>query len=404
MEKTLCLSWQAGALPRRVAVSREGSEALTIQEEGGRISCALFYAGREKPLTLEAPAAPGDGVTLRLLPARLELWVGGELRDEEWPCGERLYRGEAPYPAVTVTEEARQEASAPAVTGTFTHATGWRPGNGVYVGDCMPYAHGGRYHVLYLKDRRRHQSKWGLGAHQWAHISTADGVTWQQHPMAVEITDPMEGSICTGSWAEIGGKQFLYYTVRRADGGPAPIRRSVSEDGYHFTKDEAFSFTLSARYDGPSARDPKVVPGPEGELHMILTTTRKDTGRGCLAHLTSRDGERWREGPEPIYTSPTADQPECPDYVAFAGRYYLFCSIRGTAHYLYSDSPFGPWQAPEDPVVPCARVPKAAVWQDKLVFAGFLPEEDFLRYAGTMTFKAASAQEDGQLVFEDREM
>ena len=404
MEKALCLSWRMGALPGHVEVSREGKAALTVTTGEASVSCSIFFAGKEKPLVLEAAAKAGEKIALRFLPARLELWVGDALADEEWPFGECLYRGETPHPAVTVAEEERAEAPAPAVTGTFTHAAGWRPGGGVYVGDCMPFVHDGRYHVLYLKDRRRHHSKWGLGAHQWAHISTGDGVTWQQHPMAVEITDPMEGSICTGSWARIGGTQYLYYTVRRSDGSAAPIRRSVSRDGYHFTKDEAFAFTLSDRYDGPSARDPKVFPGPEGELHMILTTTRKDSGRGCLAHLVSRDGECWREEAEPMYTSPNAEQPECPDYVAFAGRYYLFYSIRGVAHYLYSDGPFGPWQVPREPTVPCARVPKAAVWRDRLVFAGFLPEEDFLRYAGTMTFKAASAAPDGQLVFEDWEM
>jgi len=404
MEKILCLSWMAEALPPQVAVSRGNQAALAITSQDNRVTCALYFSGKGQPLTLEAPVQAGEKIALRILAARLELWVNGALADEEWPYGERLYGGEIPHPAITVTEEGQKTADIPSVTGSFTHASGWRPGGGVYVGDCMPFSHEGRYHVLYLKDRRRHRSKWGLGAHQWAHISTDDGITWQQHPMAVEITDPIEGSICTGSWAKIGGKQYLYYTVRRSDGAAAPIRRSISQDGYHFTKDEGFAFTLSERYDGPSARDPKVFPGPEGELHMILTTTRKDNGRGCLAHLISRDGEVWQEEAEPFYTSPNTDQPECPDYVAFAGRYYLFSSLRGVAHYLYSDAPFGPWKVPEDPVIPCARVPKAAVWQDKLIFAGFQPEEDFLRYAGTMTFKAATAAEDGQLVFENWEM
>ena len=65
--------------------------------------------------------------------------------------------------------------------------------------------------------------------------------------MAVAITKPEEGSICTGSHMRVGDIHYLYYTVRMADGSPAPIRRSVSRDGFHFTKDEGFGFTLSEK-------------------------------------------------------------------------------------------------------------------------------------------------------------
>ena len=48
--------------------------------------------------------------------------------------------------------------------------------------------------------------------------------------MAVEIDDPKEGSICTGSWMFDGDKHYLFYTVRMCDGSPARICRSESED------------------------------------------------------------------------------------------------------------------------------------------------------------------------------
>lgn len=100
------------------------------------------------------------------------------------------------------------------------------------------------------------------------------------------------------------------------DGSPAPIRRSVSADGFHFKKDKSFSFTLSERYNRASARDPKVVKSVDGLFHMFVTTTDKKIGRGCLAHLVSDDGESWREVGN-IYESPDGREPECSDYFEF---------------------------------------------------------------------------------------
>lgn len=76
-------------------------------------------------------------------------------------------------------------------TGPADH---WQPtGHNTGVGDCMPWFHEDRF---YLFDRRGHKSKYGLGAHQWAHISTKDLKTWDIHPMAIAIDSQWEGSIC----------------------------------------------------------------------------------------------------------------------------------------------------------------------------------------------------------------
>ncbi|MBR4866135.1 MAG: hypothetical protein IKU11_05585, partial [Clostridia bacterium] len=284
----------------------------------------------------------------------------------------------------------------PAVLGEFCHAEGWKPEGEVYVGDCMPYADGGRYHVLYLKDRHRHQSKWHKGAHQWEHLSTDDLRTFQIHPMAVPIDDPEEGSICTGSHIRRGDTHYLYYTVRTMDGSPAPIRRSVSADGYHFEKDKTFSFTLSDRFTGASARDPKLVLDEAGLYHMFVTSTERASNRGCLVHLTSPDLESWVEEAEPIYRAPDEAEPECPDYLALNGYYYLIFSLHGKGHYLYSTKPFTDFATPADPIIPCKSVPKAAVFQGRILFAGF---DGAGKYAGTLTFTEAFQNTDGTLSF-----
>ena len=352
-------------------------------------------------LTLNGAIKEGDTVEINLLPHRIELLVNDKLKDEEWPTGNRLFEMDDVFtPALnaTVSEYTEPQREVPSVVSSFENAEGWYPGNGVFVGDCMPYRRDNEYHVLYLKDRRHHQSKWALGAHQWEHLSTKDFKTWSIHPMAVPITDPSEGSICTGSWIRHGDKEYLYYTVRMGRGRPAPIRRSVSTDGYHFEKDPSFGFTLSERYRVAGSRDPKVIRGEDGLFHMLLTTSLIQEQRGCLAHYVSKDMETWEDFGEPLYIAPGTDEPECPDYFQYNGKYYLIFSLKTKAHYMVSDKPFEGFVMPEDPIVPCASVPKCAEWDGKLIFAGF---KRMGGYGGSLTFKAATSTENGELIFSD---
>ena len=214
--------------------------------------------------------------------------------------------------------------------------------------------------------------------------------------MAIPITEPWEGSICTGSWIRNDEKEYLYYTVRMGRGIPAPICRSVSDDGYHFEKDKSFGFTISEKYHASGARDPKVIVGADGLFHMFLTTALTENGRGCLAHFVSRDMDKWEDVGTPIYISPTKDQPECPDYFVYRGKYYLIFSLCGKAHYMISEKPFSDFREPENSIIPCESVPKGAEWNGKLVFTGF---KRMSGYAGAMTFKAATADENGELQF-----
>ena len=182
-------------------------KSIEIQTNKDQLLCKVQYDSHSDPLVLKGGVKQGDGVSVVLMKHRIELYVNGALVDEEWPMGTRLFRPEDGFEtAFQIQTElyypAKQES--PSVLGVFSNAEGWRPEKDVFVGDCMPYVRGDEYHVLYLKDRHHHYSKWGMGAHQWEHISTRDFKTWQIHPMAVPITDPEEGSICTGSWIRNG--------------------------------------------------------------------------------------------------------------------------------------------------------------------------------------------------------
>ena len=255
MTLNIKIAFEIKSLPMCVSSCKKDEKSLEIKAEPDSISIFLRYDWKEKPLILNGEIAVGDRVEVILLDYIIELRINGKTVDEEWPSGNALFTlGDEIKPdmGVCVTEYIQEETEEPSVLYTFENAQGWRPGGGVFVGDCMPYRRGDEYHVLYLKDRRHHGSKWGMGAHQWAHISTKDFKVWQAHPMAVPITKPWEGSICTGSWIQGNGKEYLYYTIRRS-GMPALISRSVSSDGYHFKKDERFGFTLSEKYNGPVA-------------------------------------------------------------------------------------------------------------------------------------------------------
>ena len=374
---------------------------LEIVAENNEICCKIYYDFSPEPLVMNGKFSEGNAVRIVLMSYRTELWINGKLADEQWPAGNCLFCQSDSINSdinVTIQEYRPCPAEKPSVVGTFTNAHGWKPEENVFVGDCMPYTCEGRYHVLYLKDRHHHSSKWGLGAHQWEHISTEDFHTWNIHPMAVDISDKSEGSICTGSHITHNGIHYLYYTIRMSDKSPAPICRSISEDGYHFRKDKNFSFALSEKYDGVNARDPKLILDGNGMYHMILTTRLIRENKGCLAHLVSDDLVNWTELEEPLYISDDDTEPECPDYIVYNGYYYLVYSLHGKAYYLYSQNPFSGWKVPANPAVPCSSVPKGAVWDDKIVFTGF---ERINAYAGTMTFKSATNNENGELVFEE---
>ena len=398
--KDFTIAFEIAKNPIYAVSFKNGRKTLEIQAIDGALTISAQYDFNKRPLELTCEVGKGDKIEAIFLDYRIELYANGVIMDEEWPCGTRLFEiGDTFVGSIDIQakEYVAKEKKEPSVIGTFENAQGWYPGNGVFVGDCMPYVRGDEYHVLYLKDRHHHKSKWGMGAHQWEHISTKDFKTWSIHPMAVPITKKEECSICTGSWIRKGNEEHLYYTVRRS-GLPAIITRSVSYDGYHFKKDDSFGFNLSEKYNGPVARDPKVIMGVDGLYHMFLTTVLVKENKGCLAHYVSKDLEKWEEAEKPIHVVENSDHPECPDYFKYKGKYYLVFSIRGRAKYLVSDKPFDGFVSVTDELIPCAGVPKCAQWNGKLIFTGF---EAINGYAGSMTFKCATAKENGELVFED---
>ncbi len=391
------------AAPQNKVKAYTENKGLEICIDNGEVAVNVYYDFNEKPLVMTGKVNINDTVKIKLISYRIELWINDKLVDEEWPAGNCLYNTGDELKSdfdIAVCDGEYVEEEQPSVIGTFQNAEGWRPDENVFVGDCMVHVHDGRFHVIYLKDRHRHGAKWGLGAHQWEHISTDDFVNWQIHPTVVPIDDANEGAICTGSWVEKDGVQYFYYSIRGLGyDKTAVMRRSVSTDGYHYKKDKDYGFTLSEKYCTATERDPHIILDDNGLYHMFVTTSIKEEGApNALAHLTSENLDTWTEEETPIHTAHVY-QPECPTYFKYDGYYYLTYNLGGQCRYKYSKEPFTNWAEPINPLIPCGTVPKCAIWNDKIVFVGFNKIGD--KYGGTLTFKTATVNEAHELVFED---
>lgn len=388
-------------------ILEDGRKAISLSEAQGFFVCEIRTDAVSEPLVLKAENKKAvKELKLVYRGYRVELWADGTLEDEEWPMGiclagneERQYRenavkaAELEWNVEKETEECRK----------ISDILYWAPELGKHnVGDCMPFADGDTYHLFYLKDRHQHRSKWGKGAHQFAHIATKDLKNWTEYPAAVEITHQWEGSICTGSIIYAKEKYYAFYAVRMMDGSSAKVSWATSDDCIHFEKSEKY-FTLEPPYETSSVRDPEVFAGADGKYHMLLTTNWEacdNKGReGCLAHMVSDDLENW-EQKEPFLIPGYTDQPECTDYFEWNGWYYLIFSNYGTAKYRYSRQPFGPWICPENEMIDglLFRVPKTAQFHGRRIAAGFLCINTMGEsYAGSLVLRELVQHEDGTL-------
>lgn len=387
--------------PNREALRVDAGLSVTAHTRW-RGTSERFGEDPEFDFTLSSPRGNGRRISIRWLGYAFQLFVDGVLEDEEWPLGE-LPEGPWTLEAAEGIEgialraiDAPEEAAETAFDGAFQDYN--HPGHNTGVGDCMPFARDGRWCLYYLLDRRGHRSKRGLGAHQWAQVSTDDLRHWTIHPMAVGITEQWEGSICTGSLIQKDGKTYAFYAVRMSDGSPARLTWAESADGVHFEKSGKY-FSLTAPYEPVSARDPNVFLGADGLYHMLVTTSLLDGGRygGCLAHLTSPDLMDWTQH-EPFIIPGYSDQPECSDYFEWNGWYYLVFSNFAIARYRMSRQPFGPWIRPENDLLDAleVQVPKTAPFKGRRLSSGFLARRP-RSYAGNAVTHELFQRPDGTL-------
>ena len=285
----------------------------------------------------------------------------------------------------------------------------YKPEGEFFVGDCMPFYHDGTFHLYWLLDEMHHKARGGLGGHQWAHASTTDLVHWTHHPLALAITEPWEGSICTGSTFYHAGTYYGFHAVRLPD-RTQQLRVATSPDGIHFTKHDATLKKPPAGYSPFHFRDPFVFRDPAGDRFHMLATAALDPfplpGRGgCLAHLVSTDLWEW-EMRDPFVIPGLTDAPECPDLFEWNGWHYLVFSNHLQARYLRARSPLGPWERPVHDVLEGAwtRVPKTASFPpNRRILAGWIgtrehdQDQGKFQWGGQLVLRELVQSPDGTL-------
>jgi hypothetical protein len=414
------------ARPAALELAADTGPALaTFTPREGGLEAAFRTDANPAPLKLFAPRAAftpagAHHLVLRYSGHRLELFADGVLVDEEWPHGTLQASGDAVLRTSTndVLEARLWPQSLPdaelfRLSGTPRPAEQilgpqlpvrqfWRPrGHNAYAGDVMPFFHAGRFHVFYLFDRRHHRSKWGLGAHQWAHLSTTDLRHWEHHPLALAITDEWEGSLCTGSPFVDGDTWYAFYATRMPDRSER-LALATSPDGIHFTKLRPTPFDEpAAPYRRGPNRDPFVWKDANGLYKMLVTAELANpelAGRGgALELLTSPDLRHW--SPQPPFYLPGYwnAQPECSELFHWKGWYYLLFSIDGVARYRLARSTAGPWTAPPQDILDCpqSRVMKTAAFSGhRRLGVSFVADGG---YAGNLLFRELVQRPDGTL-------
>jgi len=224
----------------------------------------------------------------------------------------------------------------------------YRPADGGYVGDCIPFFHSGTYHVFYLKR--------GFGGTPWAHLVSDDLVHWEELPIALplgNIGDPDGGDCWTGSVIEHEGTFHIFYTGHNeAAERSQTVCHATSPDLVTWTKDPANPVLVpDPRYFGTADfRDPYVFWNEAEQCFWMTITGREPDcpvpASGCLGLATSRDLVRWELQP-PVWTPRQFWTPECSDLFPAGGRWYLLYST-GVTCIAHAPGPRGPWQAPPD--------------------------------------------------------
>jgi hypothetical protein len=382
---------------------------------------ARHREGADGVLRLKVPAAVIDpsrwhDVLVRFRDANLELFVDGVLVDEEWPHG-GLYQFAAPFligagyqqgklqagfdglvdhvalwDRALSAEEIRQLSGGAAevnareleINGPLqTSPQYWKPrGYNAWAGDCMPFFHDGTFHLFYLFDRHHHSSKWGQGAHQYAHLSSTDLVHWQQQPMAVPIVRQWECSMGTCDCLWHDGVYHMFYTDcgSRCEYNDKPQEGSwifvaTSTDGIHFHKDLK---PLVRGGDCTVFRDPAT-----GLFHLV---------RGGGNRLVSSDLRHWEEIPGDFVRRKPGTTGECPHLFAWNGWYYF---ILGTNAIWRSRSALGPWEEMKPTIYDGLYVPKVAEFTgNRRILAGFNFERG---WAGHLALRELVQSPDGSL-------
>ena len=363
-------------------------------------------------------------VVIRFDGPNLEMFIDGVLIDEEWPWG-KLYRFEMPLligagyengqiksgfhgqiDHLAIWDRALSEAEIVALSGGAKQVAQrdqeilgpvasspqyWRPrGYNTKAGDVMMFTHDGRLSLFYLFDRRQCISKWRMGAHQYAHLSSSNLVDWTEHELAIPIDRQWEPAIGTGEFIAHEGQVYCFYTDvgGRCNFSDKPHKGSgifvaTSRDGIHFTKQQE-----------PILKGTDCTVFRDDQTGLFYLLRDADTADGGTVSHVSKDLKSWDPNPKPFLTGAGA-RGDCPHYFKWNEWYYL----KAGKTFYQSRQPLGPWTPTRSQRL-CPSMPtlvKTAPWKDGRRIAGNWFVDDF--FGGDLVIRELVQHADGDLTW-----
>ena len=381
-------------------------------------------------LRLNAPteligASTWHDIIVRFKREKLDLFVDGVLLDEEWPHGNlHLFQGpfligaglaagellsgfDGQIDHVALWKRALSDDEIAGLSGGAKEAARrdieilgpkkkvgqyWKPrGYNTSVGDCMAFSHDGTFHVFFLSNRRYGGSKWGLQALPWGHVSTRDFIHWQEHPCTLDITEPWECCLGTGSLAFHDGLYYLFYIKHD--------RRACFTENPNFG-DAVFVATSKDCITFEKQFSPLFVPGHLGTNDINPDIYRNETDDSYILTLSnwkvlkSKDLKSWKVRKN--LTTPRWWV--CTSYFKWNDWYYFnSCAYTWMSGKPVED-PSAKWewariQGPADGI----RVPKIDRFKGRFIAAGFTPSPPDTYYGGELLVRELVQQPDGML-------
>jgi beta-fructofuranosidase len=301
-------------------------------------------------------------------------------------------------------------------------STHFRPAGG-YVGDVIPFEHGGEAWLYYLFDERSGESpRERTSGMPWAAVTTRDfahfvdrGVVLPSGGRRAGDFDCYTGSVVTDD----DGALHLFYTghnpdIRTENGDVQIVCHATSEnDPETWVKHPEWSFGALEGYAPEDWRDPFVFRTAPGEPWQMLLAARRRGApyrrAGVVARLISDDLVSWRDA-EPIWDPRRFITQECPDVFQWGDSWYLVYSEFSDAfltRYRIAESPDGPWRAPEHDTVDgrAFYASKTVEVDGERYFIGWIATKEGERdggpwqWAGTMSVLHARQLDDGSLAF-----
>ncbi len=276
------------------------------------------------PIAALPKSDTGHHVVLSYTKASYTLYVDGKLVDNDYHFGEpaavvdktRLLVNNQVVSNVRLSQPALKASRVTPEKECTLPLQYFTPvGHNAWVGDVATCYYRGRYHLFYLYDRRGHRSKLGRGGHYFEHLSTADFLTWTEHPAATPIEEPWE-AIGTGVPFVLGDSLFLSYGLHtsrlypaertatpmqwdsiRANGRSSAIPFSALREGifpsgstYSIAEDEQGNHFRKANVLIHPAENPTIYT-EDGRLMMLAnygargtwTSDRLDGGWRCVS-------------------------------------------------------------------------------------------------------------------------